>query len=345
MKIWFDILTPKQLLFFEPMIRRFQKNHHVILTSRNYREVSQLAKLRKLNLKSVGKHGGVEKFDKLEASTNRISQLSRIIKNQSPDIVVSFCSPEASRVAYGLGIKHIAFSDSPHAEAVMRLSIPLVQKLLIPWIIPKNEFIKFGIDKENIIQYKAIDASIIAKRILSKKIKVPNKNEKRKTILIRVEEDQAAYSSKNTKKTIMIIKNIIKEFVAENILVLGRYESQIRFLQRTFGGKIIILKKVIDGKMLLSSVDVFVGSGGTMTAESALLGIPTISYNAVPNLIENYLVKNKLVKRQTNPKQLVRSIRKFINSSNIDHKKRAKKALYSMEDPYPKLVRAIRETI
>ena len=102
------------------------------MTSRNYREVTQLAKLRKLNLKFVGKHGGSEKIDKLEASTNRISQLSRIIKNQSPDIAVSFCSPEATRVSYGLGIKHVAFSDSPHAEAVMRLSIPLVQKLLIP---------------------------------------------------------------------------------------------------------------------------------------------------------------------------------------------------------------------
>ncbi len=323
------------------MIRRFQKNHRVILTSRNYREVTQLSKLRKLNLKFVGKHGGVEKYDKLEANTNRISQLSRIIKKESPDITVSFCSPEASRVSYGLGIKHIAFSDSPHAEAVMRLSVPLVQKLLIPWIIPKNEFVKFGINKKNIFQYKAIDASIIAKRI-SKKIKVPSKNTKRKTILIRVEEDQAAYSSKNTKKTITIIKNIIKEFNNENILVLGRYGSQIRFLKRTFGEKIKIPNKVIDGKMLLSSVDVFVGSGGTMTAESALLGIPTISYNAVPNFIESYLVKNKLVKRETNPKQLVRSIRKFINSSNIEHKKRAKKALNSMEDPYPKLVRAIR---
>ena len=312
------------------------------MTSRNYREVTQLSKLQKLNLKFVGKHGGVEKFDKLEASTNRINQISKIIQNQSPDVAVSFCSPEASRVAYGLGIKHIAFSDSPHAEAVMRLSIPLVQKLLIPWIIPKNEFVKFGIDKKNIIQYKAIDASIIAKRILGKKIKIPSKNTKRKTILIRVEEDQAAYSSKNTKKTIMIIKNIIKEFSNENILVLGRYGSQIRFLKRTFGEKIKIPNKVIDGKMLLSSVDVFVGSGGTMTAESALLGIPTISYNAVPNFIESYLVKNKLVKRETNPKQLVRSIRKFINSSNIEHKKRAKKALNSMEDPYPKLVRVIR---
>ena len=157
-----------------------------------------------------------------------------------------------------------------------------------------------------------------------------------------MEEDQAAYSSKNTKKTIVIIKNIIKEFREENILVLGRYGSQIRFLKKTFRNKIKILNKVIDGKALLTSVDVFVGSGGTMTAESALLGIPTISYNAIPNFIENYLVKNKLVKRETNPKQLVHSIRKFINSSNIEHKKRAKKALNSMEDPYPKLVRAIR---
>ena len=164
---------------------------------------------------------------------------------------------------------------------------------------------------------------------------------KEKTILIRVEEDQAAYSDKNTKKTVMIIKSIIKEFNKENILVLGRYDSQIQFLNRTFGKRIKILSKVIDGKMLLSSVDVFVGSGGTMTAESSLLGIPTISYNAVPNLIERYLVKNKLVKRETNPKQLVRSIRKFISSSNIDYKKRAKKALYSMEDPYSKLVKAI----
>src|SRR3972149_3517374 len=160
------------------------------------------------------------------------------------------------------------------------------------------------------------------------KIKLPFNN-KRKTILIRVEEDQAAYSAKNAKKTVMIIKSIIKEFSNENILVLGRYGSQIQFLNRTFGKKIKILNKVIDGKILLSSVDVFVGSGGTMTAEASLLGVPTISYNAIPNLIERYLVKNKLVKREINPKQLVRSIRKFISSSNIDYKKRAKKMLFS----------------
>jgi len=341
LKIWFDILTPKQLLFFEPMIGRFQKKHQVLCTSRNYREVTNLAKIRKLNLIFVGKHGGSEKYDKLISSNNRINKLSKIIKKNKPDIAVSFCSPEASRVAFGLGIKHISFSDSPHAEAVMRLSIPLVQKLLIPWIIPKKEFEKFGINKKDIIQYKAIDAASIARRIL-KKNNFPKTSTRKKTILVRVQEDQAAYSSKDPSKIIKIIKSLIKEFNDENILVLGRYGAQIQFLNRTFGKKIKILNKVIDGKALLSKVDVFVGSGGTMTAEAALLGVPTISYNATPNFIESYLVKNKLVKRETNPKQIVNSIKKILSSSNIELQKRAKTVLNSMEDPYSNLVKAIR---
>jgi len=323
------------------MIIRLRKDHQLICTSRNYREVSKLAKLRKMNLIFVGKHGGAEKYDKLHASTNRMTLLSKIIKNYSPDIAVSFCSPEASRVSYGLGIKHIAFSDSPHAEAVMRLTVPLVQKLLIPWIIPKKEFTKFGIDESDIIQYKAIDAATIVKREVSKNIKFSFNNKRKKTILIRMEEEQAAYSGKNRKKIISIIKNIVNEFKTENIVILPRYDSQIKFLNRIFGKNVKILNKVVDGKALLSSVDVFIGSGGTMTAESALLGVPTISYNAVPNIIENYLVKKKLVRRESDPRRLVNSIRSVISSSNIDYKNRAKKELSSMEEPYAKLIKAM----
>src|SRR5437879_11960105 len=75
--------------------------------------------------------------------------LYELIRKISPDITISFCSPEAARISYGFGIKHLAFSDSPHAEAVMRLSVPFVQKLLIPWIIPRNEFVRYGIDRKS----------------------------------------------------------------------------------------------------------------------------------------------------------------------------------------------------
>ena len=151
MKIWFDVLTPKQLLFVEPMIKRIKNNHTVLCTSRDYNQVTQLAKIRNLKLVIVGKHGGYKKHDKLNASLSRAKLLSVRIKKFSPDITISFCSPEAARVSYGLSIDHVCFSDSPHASAVMRLVIPLVQKLLIPWIIPKKEFTKFGIDSKDII--------------------------------------------------------------------------------------------------------------------------------------------------------------------------------------------------
>jgi len=341
LKLWFDVLTPKQLLFFEPMIKRIKKNHTVLCTSRDYQQVTQLAKIRGLKLKIIGKHGGTKRHDKLNASLHRSKSLSLRIKQFSPDITVSFCSPEAARVSYGLGISHICFSDSPHATAVMRLVVPLVQKLLIPWIIPKKEFTKFGIDSKDIVSYRAIDAAIIAKRKISKNNKTRSKKNVRKIILVRVEEEYASYSTKR-RPAIPIIKEILKNFSNEEIVVMGRYSSQVKHLEQVFGKKIRVLNKVVDSKKLLENTDVFIGSGGTMTAESALLGIPTISYNAVPNIIEAYLVKKKLVIRKTNPKQIANSIEKILRSSNLGIKKRSKKLMNSMEDPYLTLTKTMK---
>ena len=303
-----------------------------------------MAKIRAQKLIVVGKHGGAKKYDKLSSSLHRSRLLTTKIKKFSPDFTISFCSPEAARVSYGLGIQHVCFSDSPHATAVMKLVIPLVQKLLIPWIIPKKEFTKFGINSKDIIRYRAIDAAVIIKSNISKNSKKLAKKGKEKIILIRVEEEEASYSLEK-KPAVPIIREIIKNFHNEKIVVMGRYASQVRHLAQTFGNRIKILNKVVDGKTLLNNVDVFVGSGGTMTAESALLGIPTISYNAVPNIIEAYLVKKKLVIRKRKPKQITASIRKLLDSQNFEMKKRSKNMLDSMEDPFPILVKTMKSIL
>jgi len=342
LKIWIDILTPKQLLFSEPIIEKLGKKHDLLCTSRDYEEVSKLAKIRNFDLIIVGKHGGGDKKAKLNASIDRMERLSRKIKTFSPDIVISFCSPEAARIAFGLGIKHIAFCDSPHAEAVMRLTLPLIQKLLIPLTIPKKEFSKYGINEKNIIQYKAIDAFVTIQRKINEKSKLPFKNNNRKNILIRVEEEEASYTSKSSK-IIPIIKKIEREYENENIVILGRYTKQIKNLQMIIGKKVKIVKMTYDGKHLLENTDIFIGSGGTMTAESALMGIPTISYNAVPNIIENFLVKRYLVKRETNPNKISNYIKKIFEDDSNESQKRAEKIRKQMEDPIKKLIKTIKE--
>jgi hypothetical protein len=320
------------------MIRKLQKNNKLLCTSRNYREVVDLAKIRGINLVFVGRHGGSDKTGKLNASLTRMHRLLSIVKKFNPELTVSFCSPEASRISYGIGVKHVAFCDSPHAEAVMRLCLPLVQRLLIPWVIPKKEFTKYGISKEKISQYKAIDASVIVKERSKKDVKYNFLLKKKKTILIRPEESEAAYVSDNENRIIRIIREITKEFPNYNIVILGRYLPQISKLKRKFGSKIIMMNEVVDSKSLLKFVDVFIGSGGTMTAESALMGIPTISYDAVPNYIEQYLVRNGLVKREKNPQKIVFLVKQILKSDNKKSRNKARKILNSMEDPFSKLV-------
>jgi len=327
-------------LFFEYFVQKLRKHHKIVCTSRKYEQVNGIRKFGLVNPIIIGKHGGKKNVNKLLASLNRSKLLTKKIEKYRPDFLVSFCSPEASRVAYGLGIPHIAFSDSPHAKAVMRLSLPYATKLLTPWIIPKKDFGVFGIDYKNIIHYRAIDAGIIIKNYKQNKKKKLNS---KKIILIRPEESEAAYIIKKSK-TVKIIKKIVEKFPNEQKIVLSRYKEQTDELKKIFGSNISLLSKPVNGKELLSNTDCFIGSGGTMTAESGLLGIPTISVNAVPNRIEDFLVKKRIIVRSENSNEISREIYQALNNTQIIKKRKvnAKKLVASFEDPYQVLLKTIR---
>ena len=327
-------------MFFEYFIQKLQKQHKILCTSRKYEQVNGIRKFGSINPIIIGKHGGKNNVNKLLASLDRSKLLTKKIEKNGPDLLISFCSPEASRVAFGLGIPHIAFSDSPHANAVMRLALPYATKLLTPWIIPKKDFEGFGIDNKNIINYRTIDAAVIIKNYKKNKQK---KSNLRKRILIRPEESEAAYITKKSK-TVKIIKKIIEKFPDEQKIVLSRYKEQTIKLKKIFGASICLLSKPVSGKELLNNVDCFIGSGGTMTAESGLLGIPTVSFNAIPNRIEDFLVKKRIIVRSENPDRISREIYQSLNNPQIIKKRKenARKLVMSFEDPYQVLLKTIR---
>ena len=298
-----------------------------------------LARIKGIKLLVVGRHGGSARKDKLQASARRIDLLTDIVSKFSPDLAISAGSPEAARVAFGLGIRHVAFSDSPHAEAVMRLTVPFVQKLLIPWVIPKEEFAKYGISKNDIVRYKAIDAASIVRENSS--VKPAKFGNNRKTVVIRLEESAAAYVLGKKSVSGSIIAEFAKEGDRYNVIVLARYKDQADRIRKKFGKRVRVVGRAVDGKSLLSATSLFIGSGGTMTAEAALMGVPTISYDAVPNHIEKYLVRAGLARRETDARRIV-SLAKTMLERRGDNKERARKILASMEDPYPKLLSVIR---
>jgi predicted glycosyltransferase len=327
-------------MFFKYFVERLKKeNHDILCTGRDYREAKELAILKKIDMKSIGKHGGDNKFEKLNASTERAYLLSEIINSFKPDLTVSFSSPEAARVSFGLGIKHFVFNDSPHATAVAKLTIPLADRLFCPWIIPFKEWTKFGLEKDKITRYKALDPIVwvkkefenIKKQEVFKIKKSLSIEEGKKVILIRPEEIKASYiADKKLKNSIGVIDQIVNNFSDKyNILILARYKDQIDFYKDRFENKngTMVIETVTDGMVLLRISDLFIGAGGTMSAEAALIGKPVISITPINFHVENYLIKIGLIKKISN----LNTLNKYINSilSEKGHGINQKKSTYT----------------
>ncbi|MBS7656185.1 DUF354 domain-containing protein [Candidatus Bathyarchaeota archaeon] len=352
MRFWIDILTPKQALFFMNLCLKLEKEgHQVIKTTRQYREATQLLRVKGLKAKVVGKHGGKNIYEKLKASAERIIKLAALIKKLSPDAAISFSSVEASRVAFGLKIPHYCVSDSPHAEAVSKLTIPLSKKLFTPFVIPKKAWVKYGISKTDIIFYKALDPIAWLKnfKIDENVLAKLNLKKDKPIITIRVEESYAAYLlNKNLKRSVAVkAAHLLTDKTNAQIVVLPRYEEQIKFLKKEFKKeKVKIANKVIDGASLIALSSVFIGAGGTMTAESALLGTPTIScYPSNPTYIEKFLIKQDLIQRSLNPKIIVELALSYINDEDAKKRalKKAEKLTSIMEDPTEVILKKILE--
>jgi predicted glycosyltransferase len=350
-KIALDILTPKQCMLFSKLSERLeQKGHQVLRTTRKYREVNQLLKLKGLDAKVLGEHGGKNIADKLKASAQRILELASYLEEAKPDVAVSFSSPEMARTAFGLGIPHICVSDSPHAEAVARLTVPLTKKLLTPNMIPKKEWIKYGITSDRIIQYNALDPWAWLKDFRpDRRIVQQLELDTSKPILtFRTEESHAAYLLSETREElgiVSILKQVLEKARNTQIVIVPRYDDQIKVFRKFSSDKVIVCESTVDGPSLLYYTSIFIGGGGTMTAESALLGKPTFScYPGKPVTILKYLIRRGLVKLETDSNQLIRKIQLTLNSLDKEKIRQAKKAerlVKGFEDPIETILKEI----
>jgi len=333
-------------MFFRRAVNLLHNSgHEVLSTSRKYREAVELARIKKLDLTFVGSHGGADRYNKLREGARRTYELAEVVKQFGPDVAVTFSSPEGSRVAFGLGIRHIGFNDSPHAEAVAKLTIPLTSKLYCPWVIPRYAWSGYGIAKKNIVHYRALDPAAWLKHHNNNNDDIQEVKQERKMILLRLEESKASYIADKKINTIKMIDRFVDElWQSANIVVLCRYKDQIADIESRYGNKVQVLRNVVEGTNLIKSTQLFVGAGGTMTAEAALLGKPTISIAPIQFYVEKYLIRSGLVKRAIDSRSLVRLGTKMLSDKGYiqTQQKRAARILRRMEDPTESMISALR---
>ena len=323
MKIWVDVLTPKHYLMTYFMYPGLEKRHEVLVTGRRYVELEKVMERMPppFNIEPIGIHGGKGIESKLKASIGRMEGLVSWASAKRPDLCISFGSPEAARVAYGLKIPHIMVNDSPHSVHVARLTAPLSSKVLTPWVIPANAWKKFGVNE--VLRYRALDPVTWLRRREFWPSLTYEEGLCRDAIVIREEESFASYLEPDGDG-LELAMLIAKRFPEKRVVLLRRYEKGK--VERY--GNLFVLKSSFFGPNILLQARLFIGRGGTMTTESALLGKPTISdFILKPTYVEKFLIKEGLVYRVEGREELISLIEKMLG------RRKRKDIMKDMIDP------------
>ena len=342
MRYWFDLVTPKQLLFFRPVIDGLRKvGHEVLATSRAYREVEQLASILGLALTFAGARGGKDTLGQFRQSLDRMEELLPIVVGFSPDVSVSVASADCARISFGLRVRHVAVNDSPHSVVAGKLSLPLSYHVMTPWIIPYSAWSAFGIQKSQISRYRALDPAAWLKRRPRQPSPSLGKGRPEKaTILVRLEESYAPYLAGSDESwSERILARLARDFKGQKMVALCRYDDQLASVRKKFGSSYEVPERVVDGAALIERSDVFVGMGGTMTAEAALLGVPAVSaFQGAELFTEKYLLSKRLLLKANSVAEVSRCVGTALGPAyRKSCQLRARVLLSWMEDPAAKV--------
>ena len=340
--IWFDLVTPKSVLFFIPIIKEIQKRgRKTLITAREgagYSEVVELLKLYEMEFVNRGEFGGASLRDKLHASIERQKALMEFVTLYDIDRLVCLSSVDANRVAFGLGIPVINFYDIPLSDfnenfkkalPQARLTLPLSTKVFKPFVVPDEIFKRFSLDEEVIYSYNFIDPLIWLHdfkpnfKEVESMLRGYDVDFSKPLIVIREEEYKASYVDKKYPILYESLEQIKKEYDA-NIIIIPRYESEELKKQFPYAA-ILDEKKVI--QHLLAYADLFIGGGGTLNTEACYFGTPTISTRSFISHYDKYQIDKGLMTWVNSKEELLFTCKELLGK-RLDEK--AKEVFGSM---------------
>lgn len=277
MKIWYDALTGKHVRYGVAIARHLRnKGHQVTLTTRRHPDTVPMMEYLKEEFTVVGRYNPTSLLTRLQEGTKRQLFFCKLFGDNCPNVAISHGSADLCRVAFGLGIPIITTVDTPYADAVNRLTIPLSNYVVTSKGIP-HRIVRFYDVDAKIVNFNGVDEAAWIKGFTP-----PVQYDfGRPLIVVRDVERKAVYSQSRTG-LVTLAKALTK---LGKVVFLSRYA-------RKESKNLIIPEKFVDSASLVANADLFVGVGGTITREAALQGTPAITIKIFPDQhVNNYLAR------------------------------------------------------
>ena len=295
MKIWFDLSNSPHINMFYDLIKDLEsEGHEIIITSRPLANTVELLDQKKLHHTVIGQHYGKNIFKKLFGYPIRVLQLRNHLLPLKPDLAVSQSSFHSPLVARLLGIPSIYTNDNEHAMGNI-LCFLFASRILIPEKMSIPSLFKSSIFSRKFIRYPGIKEGIYlwiaAAKISNNRKQVPAPSNLK--IYIRPEPLTAQYY--NGKQN--FLDDIIVELQCKyDITVLTRDKTQFLHYSHPRFIHIHLPPKPLRFDEVATYCNLFIGAGGSMTRELAIIGIPTISvYQGALLDVDKLLISKRLM--------------------------------------------------
>lgn len=268
--------------------------HEVVITCRPLANTIDLLDLYRMEYTIVGKHYGKSSFKKALGFFVRVWQLRKFLKNAKVDIGISqssFYSPIAGFLA---GVPTIYTNDNEHA-AGNKISFLFAKKIFIPEFIPKKNVANFWVKEKKVIQYPGVKEGIY---LWKKYNGFKPENSKLHKVYIRTEPQLAQYYTGKLNFMDSVIKGLKDNY---QVVLLPRTMDQVDYYSTDDFKGVTVCKKPLPFDVIAKDCLLFIGAGGTMTREMAVIGVPTISvYQDALLDVDKYLIEEGIMMYDTN---------------------------------------------
>jgi uncharacterized protein len=274
MRIFFDINHPAHVHYSRNIIKILEERGHVVqVVSRDRNPCFDLLRYYNIPFKSRGK-GSNSLFGKMAYIPIGDFRVFKYAKKFNPDILVCFMSPYAAHVGKLLSKPSVVIDDTEHAKLHDRTTYPFASHIITPVSFyrdlgPKQLRFNGFLELNYLLPNRFTpDTSVLAESGIS-----PGE----KFIIIRLVA-WGGHHDRGQKGLGIKSQRELVETLARNYKVLISSEGTLpeefsKYRLNTNPEKI---------HSLLAFATYFIGESGTMAAECAVLGTPSIYINSLP---------------------------------------------------------------
>jgi predicted glycosyltransferase len=272
-KIWVAMSTPFQANFFAPLIKGLEHDFEFLITAREHDRITSILDAKGIDYQTVGRHGGRDLHNKLEAYADGIREMIPTVTAEKPDLLLTERWPEAVRVAFGLNIPSWGIFYDERETHVNKMVFPLVSKTFAPRFYSFRELFQNGVtDPERVVWFNGFHTGYLKGETMEGSDPFREIGASPPVIFVRPEPEFASFFGRKQAILETAVKSIINRGRA-SVVVLPRTDEQRRKYDRM--GATTMGESVVNSPV--AHADVTLGAAETMLMEAFMLGKPAVS--------------------------------------------------------------------